>query len=48
MDFECDEKKREWLLNERGLDIYEAALIFEGVVLTRLDNRQSYGEVRMI
>ena len=39
MEFEWDEAKRERVLRERGVDILHAALIFEGPVLTRRDER---------
>ncbi|MCA8926910.1 MAG: BrnT family toxin [Alphaproteobacteria bacterium] len=48
MNFEWDEEKRYAILNERGVDILEAALIFEGPVLTRIDDRSDYGEERWI
>ncbi|WJH42259.1 BrnT family toxin [Aliirhizobium terrae] len=36
------------MLRERGVDILYAALIFERPVLTRIDDRADYGEVRQI
>lgn len=48
MDFEWDEEKRRRILESRGLDILYAALIFENDVLTRVDEREDYGEMRMI
>ena len=48
MEFEWDEAKRRQTLEERGVDFLHAALIFEGPVLTRTDNRRDYGEVRLI
>lgn len=44
--FEWDEEKRKATIASRGVDILYAALIFEGRVLTREDDRQNYGEVR--
>jgi uncharacterized DUF497 family protein len=44
MDFEWDEGKRREVLEKRGVDILYAALIFENVVLTWLDDRRDYGE----
>ncbi len=35
-------------LDERGFDFEFAALIFDGPTLERLDNRQDYGELRII
>lgn len=46
--FEWDEVKRQNVLVERGVDILHAALIFEGPVLTRIDDRDDYGEIRQI
>lgn len=48
MEFEWDETKRQQVLRERGVDILYAALIFEGPVLTRIDDRADYGEMRQI
>lgn len=35
-------------LSERGFDFEFAALIFDGPTLERLDDRQDYGELRII
>ena len=48
MEFEWDEEKRKRVLREHGVDLLYAALIFEGDVLTRIDDRTDYGEVRLI
>lgn len=48
MEFEWDEKKREKTISERDVDILYAAAIFEGEVLTRIDDRADYGEERLI
>ncbi|TDK37551.1 BrnT family toxin [Rhizobium deserti] len=48
MEFEWDETKRQQVLRERGVDILYAALIFEGPVLTRTDDRADYGEIRYV
>nr|WP_149744810.1 BrnT family toxin [Rhizobium sp. RU35A] len=48
MEFQRDEEKRQLLIRQRGVDILYAALIFEGHVLSRLDNRRDYGEERWI
>ena len=48
MEFEWDEGKRRRVIEERGVDMVYAALIFEGPVLTRIDDRADYGEVRRI
>jgi uncharacterized DUF497 family protein len=41
-----DRAKREKTLAERGLDFADAAIVFAGVTLTLLDDRQDYGEPR--
>jgi uncharacterized DUF497 family protein len=46
--FEYDETKRQQNRDKHGVDFLDAALIFEGPVLTREDTRQDYGEVRLI
>ena len=48
MEFEWDENKRRRILEERGVDILYAALIFEGEVLSWVDDRRDYGEERRI
>lgn len=48
MNLEWDEKKRKRVTEERGVDIVYAALIFRGEVLTRIDDRLGYGEVRLV
>jgi len=48
MDFEWDENKNAANLKKHGISFEEAALIFKGVVWSRLDNREDYGEVREI
>lgn len=47
MQFEWDENKREKVIKERGVDILDAALIFEGPVVTAVDDRNNYGEQRL-
>ena len=48
MLFQYDEKKRQQILQDRGVDILWAALIFEGPTLTKQDTRQDYGEERFV
>ncbi len=43
-----DPSKRERTLAERGLDFGQAAIVFEGDHLTFEDDRQDYGERRLI
>lgn len=46
--FEWNEQKRQEVLEKHGVDILYAALIFEGATLTRIDDREEYGEDRYI
>lgn len=48
MEFEWDEDKRLKVIAERRVDMLYAALIFDGPVLTRIDDRRNYGETRFI
>ncbi|WNB74360.1 BrnT family toxin [Methylomonas koyamae] len=48
MDFEWDDEKNQANLIKHRIAFEEAALIFQGPVLTRIDNRKDYGEVREI
>jgi uncharacterized protein len=48
LDFEWDENKRRQVIVQRGVDFLYAALIFEGEVLTRRDDREYDGEERLI
>ena len=48
MPFEWSETKRREVLEQRGVDILYAALIFEGDTLTKIDDREDYGETRFI
>lgn len=43
-EFEWDEDKRQKVLAERGFDLLDAALIFEGPVLIKPDVRKDCGE----
>jgi uncharacterized DUF497 family protein len=44
LEFEWDENKRQEVIKKRSTEVFYAALIFEGDVLTRIDDRQEYGE----
>jgi uncharacterized DUF497 family protein len=44
--FEWNEEKRLSNIKERGVDFRDAALIFEGPVIIKEDNRENYGEPR--
>lgn len=46
--FEWDEKKSAANLLKHGISFEEARLIFEGPILSRVDGREDYGEVRQI
>ncbi|HEY5722222.1 MAG TPA: BrnT family toxin [Allosphingosinicella sp.] len=48
MKIEFDAGKRDWTLRERGLDFADAARIFEGFTLTFEDDREDYGEERLV
>ena len=48
MDFEWDSAKDEANLKTHGISFDEARHIFDGPTLTRLDDRQDYGENRDI
>jgi uncharacterized DUF497 family protein len=43
-----DRAKRAKTLAERGLDFQRAKVVFEGIHLTRVDDRRDYGEQRFI
>ena len=46
--FTWDSRKSEANLDERGFDFAFATLIFDGPTLERHDNRQDYGEMRIV
>jgi len=48
MEFEWDEAKRDEIYRKHGVDLLQAALIFENDVLEKEDTRRDYGEKRMI
>ena len=48
VNFEWDEEKRRTNISDRGLDFADAWEIFEGPILTALDEREDYGEDRWI
>lgn len=48
MEFEWDEAKRVEIYRKHGVDLLQAALIFENDVLEKEDTRKNYGEKRMI
>ena len=48
MEFEWDEAKDHANLRKHGISFDEAKHTFDGPVLTRVDDREDYGEVREI
>jgi uncharacterized DUF497 family protein len=46
MKVTSDPAKRQWTLDNRGLDFADAAIAFDGVTLTLEDDRKDYGEPR--
>jgi uncharacterized DUF497 family protein len=48
MEFVWDDAKDEANLRKHGISFDEAKLIFDGPVLTRVDDRADYGEIREI
>ena len=48
MDFEWDEKKNKANIYKHGLSFEQARLIFYGITIDRIDDRQDYGEQRII
>ncbi|WP_127471369.1 BrnT family toxin [Thiomicrorhabdus aquaedulcis] len=48
MNIQYDEQKRQITLEQRGLDFADAWQIFEGTHYTLEDDRQNYGEQRLI
>lgn len=47
MIFAWHDAKHEKTLRERGFGFDFAALVFEGRVLTQIDDRRDYGEIRI-
>jgi uncharacterized DUF497 family protein len=48
VDIEFDPAKRQWTLAERGIDMAEAVLVFQGATITAKDVRRDYGEPRFL
>jgi uncharacterized protein len=48
MKIEYDARKRARTLKERGLDFDNVPQVFDGLYITRVDDRRDYGEVRHI
>jgi uncharacterized DUF497 family protein len=48
VEFEWDENKRLEVARKHGVDLVDAALIFEAYVVTTVDGRRDYGETRYL
>ena len=48
MDFHFDPTKSDKNLRDRGFDFAYAARVFEGRIVSFVDDRHDYGEVRMV
>jgi hypothetical protein len=48
MGITFDPDKRDWILQERGIDVADADGVFEGFHLTRRDTKHSGAEERFI
>lgn len=48
MKFEWDENKRDENIDKHGIDFLDAVKIFDGPMLVDIDNREDYGEERLI
>jgi uncharacterized DUF497 family protein len=48
LSFEWDEEKNAANLENHGIDFLDAALIFENPTIEAVDDRDDYGELRMI
>jgi uncharacterized protein len=48
LEFEWDEDKRAANLGKHGVDFLRVALIFEGVTVEDVDDREDYDEERII
>ena len=48
MDIEFDPAKRQATFEHRGLDFLDVAKVFTGRTYTMVDDRQDYGEERLI
>jgi hypothetical protein len=48
MRFEWDEAKNKANREKHGISFEEAVVVFDGIVFTRVDDREGYGEVREI
>lgn len=48
MKYEWDARKRRTNIRKQGFDFRDAPLVFDGLTLTVLDDREDYGEERLV
>lgn len=48
MKIEFDSPKRDWTLEQRRLDMAKAGAIFTDFHMSREDNQEDYGEIRVV
>ena len=48
MGFQWDQDKNAANIEKHGIDFEEARRIFEGPIIRKVDDRQDYGEIRII
>lgn len=48
MEFEWDENKRKLNIRKHGIDFSDLKLAFDRPMVTRIDDREDYGETRWI
>ena len=48
MEFEWDERKRSANIAKHGVDFLRASMVFSGPILEAVDEREDYGEERII
>ena len=48
MQFEWDEAKNQINIRKHGIDFADVPSMFEGKILSRIDNRFDYGEERWV
>ena len=48
MEYEWDARKRKANIRKHGFDFRDAPLVFEGLTITVLDDREDYGEERFV
>lgn len=48
MNFIWNEKKRQKNIQKHGLDFAELKIVFQGPLVTKIDDRKNYGKIRWI